>query len=912
MNFKKKLLILLIVNFISLLNINICAETCIYEVYDAINPNEVEIFENYNSAYNFYNQMINEYENAVIKENDTVINMEYGIVEFIINEGCTLEINYHSISRNYEGSINACYGIDAAFINIDHNYIYFYLSGDYGYTNIENAILHPYEELNYAISKYRINNKILYHDIKTQLNNDFYSTSINLGEIKDIKDGEYYSYDGHYFYDDFHLMIDDYQNNLFENALNYERPYYNYYQYLSHRSLTNYTYQEIEDYFYQTLCFDKKLDSYIDHSRDNANDIVNRSQYYDELKSFFEYQNLYGSNALMMLSESINESAYGKSLSSYMKNNLFSHSAYETEIERKYSRYSFIETSIYSHSKNYISNSYSNHRKPSYYGSFFGNKVSGMNVMYSLDPYWGEKSAYNYYRLDKALGEKDKDAYCLGIIDNKKSLNIYRDETLRNIYYRMSNVNDFSFIILEELANAYLVQIDPSFNNDYLYDFEKSVAYINKNDINYLINEDKMKINEFVIINFDADGGKIANQEMINMKIRKGDIPIINSARKDGYKFIGFDTEITNANNSITYTAIYKKIDHLELINNIDTDIEYAGPYDLRDSKIKVIYDDQSEEIIEIDSQMIESYDTKLEAKQEINIIYCGLKIPIEINNSMELIEIKNNLQEKIDFNIKVNNLNNTYSKNDLKYIRENINKVDFIPSFKELRQLDKMLLKDFDKEIYINDEYYDMSISGLAFSNQDDSFSLFNLLKNTYYINVEKSSNEAYERLYEVASAYGFNIIDAININLSLNYQESKINGPVIIQLNIDDMQNDKIYSVYHLNKDNDVIKCRTTQTSNYIQFMTEELGDFMIMNLDSANNYIFEDESENISLDNDYFDNHGIVRDIMAFTFVSIIGFIMIVIYYIILNKKDREWNAYKKSLQVEDIVQEEKLKN
>ena len=30
------------------------------------------------------------------------------------------------------------------------------------------------------------------------------------------------------------------------------------------------------------------------------------------------------------------------------------------------------------------------------------------------------------------------------------------------------------------------------------------------------------------------------------------------------------------------------------------------------------------------------------------------------------------------------------------------------------------------------------------------------------------------------------------------------------------------------------------------------------------------------------------------------------------IILNKKDREWNAYKKSLQVEDIVQEEKLKN
>ena len=905
MKSKKKIFLVLLVILFLFQSVEVHALDDVYEVYDASSPEVKESFDNFNSALYFYNQVSGEYKNAVLKENEHVIDMEYGIVEFKTNEGCTLETTYFSNYRNYEGSINGCYGIDGAYIarSSDFNNVYFYISGDYASTNKENVILHPFEELNVSTSKYEIHKSQLFHNIKTQLQNDFYSYSINLGEIKNIKDGEYYSYDGHYFYNDFYSMIDDYQNNKNDYPINIDNPYYNYYQYLSHRSLSNYSYQEIENYFYNELCINNKLNSYNDHSKDNANDIVNRSQYYNELKSFFEYQYLYGSNALMMLSESINESSYGKSLSSYMHNNLFAHFAYESDNERNNSRYNLLESSIYSHAKYYISGSYSNHRKPSYYGSFFGNKVSGMNVMYSSDPYWGEKAAYNYSRLDKTLGEKDKNNYCLGIINKSNRLNIYKDKELKHLLYQMNNVNNFSFIILKQLEDVYMVQIDPSFNSDNLYDFEKSVAYIYKDNIDYLINEDKVNEYEFVNVVVDGNGGLISGQEKIEFKIKKGDILPINSARKEGYKYIGFNKELVPLENDENYIAQYQKINKIELSNKLN--LNKNDIYDLRNAKLKVFYEDGETETIDIDSQMIEFDD------DEINVVYCGLKLPVSIKETSP-----NNIQEelisKINKNIESYTSNKTFNKDDLSFIKENITKTNYLPSFKEVRLLDEMLLKDFDKKIFIDDELYNLSISGIGLSAKQNHSILFNLLNNTYYIKVKKASKSSYDRLQEVASAYNFDIVDAININMSLNYQDAFIDGPVIIQLNIDDLKTDKVYSVYHLNNEGDVVKCRTTQTNNYIQFMTEEFGDFMILNLDSANNYVIDDSQENISIDNDYFDNHGIVRSVLVFALISLLGFIMIISYYLIGYKKERLWKDYIKSLHQKVIVQEEKPKN
>ena len=56
-----------------------------------------------------------------------------------------------------------------------------------------------------------------------------------------LEPGTYYSYDGHYFYKDLRTLIIDTQNNTYENAVNKDNEYYNYYMYLSNHTRTNYS-----------------------------------------------------------------------------------------------------------------------------------------------------------------------------------------------------------------------------------------------------------------------------------------------------------------------------------------------------------------------------------------------------------------------------------------------------------------------------------------------------------------------------------------------------------------------------------------------------------------------------------------------------------------------------------------------
>ena len=71
-----------------------------YTVYDASNGEVIETFERYNSALNFYNNNLEDYENLVLAQGDTVLFMEYGIVEFQTNDECSLNVGYRSLRRN--------------------------------------------------------------------------------------------------------------------------------------------------------------------------------------------------------------------------------------------------------------------------------------------------------------------------------------------------------------------------------------------------------------------------------------------------------------------------------------------------------------------------------------------------------------------------------------------------------------------------------------------------------------------------------------------------------------------------------------------------------------------------------------------------------------------------------------------
>ena len=60
------------------------------------------------------------------------------------------------------------------------------------------------------------------------------------------------------FYTDQYKMIDDYKNNNYNNAVNKNVPYYNYYQYLPNHSKTNYSAANINKYIRDGLGYTLK------------------------------------------------------------------------------------------------------------------------------------------------------------------------------------------------------------------------------------------------------------------------------------------------------------------------------------------------------------------------------------------------------------------------------------------------------------------------------------------------------------------------------------------------------------------------------------------------------------------------------------------------------------------------------
>ena len=913
---RPKILILLLTILLILSNFNYIYAENSYEVADASNGalETIETFETYQQANSFYNKSINDYENLVLINDGKIIKMEYGIVEFI-SESCSLNNEYESKIYG-EAYINRCYSSDGAYIstNSKGTTVEFKLAGDIGIISIDEVNLIPIELIIVRTSKYSISNNKLHHDIKTNLDNDYYTYSITIDDKPNYleNDSSYYSYDGNYFYNDFKTMIDDYRNGNYDNSINVDNPYYNYYEYLPHRSYTNYSLNEVEDYFSNSLFIDGKIQFYDDLNLDNANDDVNLSQFYGELNSFFGYEKLYGANAMMMLALATHESAYGKSYLAFAKNNLFGHAAYDSDVERNALRYNNIDSSVYSHAKYYISRSYSGIHSSVYYGSFLGNKLSGMNVKYSSDPYWGEKTAANYYRIDEALGFKDKNTYAIGIINNE-NFNVFNDDNLSDISYTLKNKLNYSVILLEELDNSYKIQVDASYSDDYLYDPELSIGYVSKELVSYIINEEKIENRAYKTVTFDLDSGEIIGKDKLEIKALEGSIPCITTPIKEGYEFVGFDNELSKDINS--YKAIYKKIDKIEIQEPFNNEIEYNYFYNLKGGKIKVTYEDKKSKIMDINTNMIESYDPEIEGETNLIINYCGIKLDYPVNFSKEIKEYRETLDELIDKNVELYKTNGTYNLEELNYIKENLRKVDYLTSFDDIRYIDKMLLENTrdDVNYHFRDSKYDVSISGLALSLKDpEESTIFKPFKDTYYVQVSDISLLAEQQLERVAKAYGFDIVDTLNVSVDFNLAKANFDNPIVIQVKIQDKEKDKIYTVYHLDEDGNVIKCMTAQSANYVSFMTRSEGAFMILSMDSVNTYDINDRYENMSIHNADPDNHLIIIEGALLIVFALLGFIMIVVHNILNKKKEKEWNDYKKLLQEVESAQEEKLKS
>ncbi|MBR5342122.1 MAG: glucosaminidase domain-containing protein [Erysipelotrichaceae bacterium] len=875
---------------ISLLPVSLKAEGEVYKAYDQ-NSSLEEEFSSYEEAERFYRENIDNYDNLILKEDDRIIRMEYGIVSFNTDSACSIITEYHSTVRGVNDYLNGCYGIDAVYnyTSDDGKRVYFAYAGDEAYASIDEVSLIPLNEVNTKISSYTIRDGKMYHDIMSQLDYDFYSYSLALDFMPEFMDENktYYSHDGHFFYDDYSLMCDDLRNDNHDNAVN-EEAYYNYYQYLSHRSLSEYSAKEVEEYFYDNLGYDKKLSHYTDFNNDGAADEVNRSQLSGEIGNFFVYQDIYGANALLLLASAVNESSYGKSFNSFISNNLYTASAYESESEKEVSRYERIEDSIYAHAKYFISSRYSNHLRSDYTGTFLGNKVAGINVNYAIDPYYGEKTAAACFELDSALSLKDYNAHALGIIKDNKRVNFYRDETLENRRFYLKDIVELSFVILDENEEAYKIQVDPSFDSEYRYDFYDSCAWVPKDEFYLIINEDKIREYDLHEYYYDFNGGRFHDYSELEIN-SKDERPLIIPG-KDGYEFTGYDEE---------GVAQYKAITNVDLIRDFSRVVEKGNYLDLSEAVLKVYYDDNSFKQLPLSSDMLRYYDPDEEGIQNIKIVYNGIGIDKDAEFSEELSKIRNMITEAVE-------------NNDYVTVKANMGKIDYPFSFAEIRSLDYELKNLNQRNYVIKDrtEKYNLSISGLDLSLADKtSLSLFG---DTYYVVVNKINPKDEEKIYSIAKAYGFENVEGLDLSFRFNYQNIELSGPAIVQIDIEDKKNNLVYTVYHLNDQGDVIKCKTTQSENYIQFMIRESGPYLVLSLPSANEYDIKDNTEDLSYENMGFDNHKMNFELMGIMVLTLIGIIGVTVYYIISDKRERMWKDFRRSLRTAGSVQEEKPKN
>ena len=320
-----------------------------------------------------------------------------------------------------------------------------------------------------STSYYQVTSTNIKHYYANDIENGGYSQwSRSIGPKPSMLEvGKYYSYDGIYFYSELKLMLNDYINGVYDNSVNEDSPYYNYYLYLPHRTKTNYSIDDLDIYLRNVKGYNGStfgMQTFSAYPKYSA--LYGTSEYY------MKAEQLYGANAISVFGLSMNESAGGRSDLAVKKNNVFGHSAYDGMAYEKGTGYMDIRSSIYSHAYSYINYGYSEVKDDRYHGGHFGNKLSGMNVSYASDIYWGEKAASYYYDFDKDNGMLDYNYYQL-IISKGTKINVRMEPNTTSKSPYAIPYKGLPYVLIEEVIGQevngskiwYKIQSDTNITN---------------------------------------------------------------------------------------------------------------------------------------------------------------------------------------------------------------------------------------------------------------------------------------------------------------------------------------------------------------------------------------------------------------------------------------------------------------
>lgn len=852
-----------------------------------------------------YEKHLSTSHNLVLRKQSTVLDMKYGVVLFKKSETCDYNVTYQTAQG--DGYVNGCYGIDGAYINTTENHmVNFLISGALGSTTDDDVTLLPIEHAK-AVSIYQVKDKKFFHHIKTEMEDDRYSSSLSLGDAPDeLKDGEYYSYDGHYFYEvredflGFHEMIDDLRNKTTAHAVN-DTPYYNYYQYLSHRSSSNYREDDLNHYLQEELHIQHSLTSYRS-IRTSSHAILTQSLLKDNITAFFHYQDQLGVNAMMMLALSMNESAVGRSYLAFTRNNLFGHAAFDSAVEENASRYHSVSASIYSHALHYLHDSYLNPDSFTWHGGYFGNKASGMNVSYASDPYWGEKAAQYFCRLDETLGKQEFNHETLGFSQGTRTIHIYEapDENA-DILYTNHGYKDFAFLILKQQGDWYMIQCDPS-TDPKRYDYQKNVGYIKRSDIDFLNKTPENKQSIRYPITFDAQGGTFEHgSSKVTLTISAGQRPNVLSPTKEGALFMEWDKELDVVDKATTYKAQYASVKSVAITQMPKQKYEVEEQLDVQNGALSITLAQGAKKDIPLNSSMISGFDSSKVGKQTLLVTYQGIHTTYDIEINDTLKNKQEELFQTVETVLKTTSLEAPLSdenKQQLLSIKENImqNKTPNL-SLEAYRTLDALIQKayGFFLQIMISDDACDMSVSGLSLAIPLAQPSLMpQILK----FSLTKGIPQDHETLLkQVGEGNGYSLAYCFELSAKVNFHEVNIQDDLIISIKKpEDTKLNNHYVILHY-QDGEVVQMITSQSDSYITFTTDQLGEYALVSMASATQSQGKDIIENNSIH-----TNGI--DFLHLLFYSLCTLILVLLISttIIIRKK-------RKNVLTKNIVKKQK---
>lgn len=449
---------------------------------------KIECYETYQDAKNIMNATDN--DNLVIIESGMIVDAKYAVVDYDIDYPSGhkgyIDIYTNSTGSTTNGYVRGGTPDEAAMIEVDYNTkrVRIKISGINGWINKYDGTLKLYDIVPIAWVKtpqyYQVTNDSLIHYYPGNAYGTKGTSSLTIDKKPNMLNvGNYYSYDGNYFYTNMKTMLQDYKNGNYNQAINKDTPYYNYYQYVSFRTKTNYTLENIDQYLSKRTSDTSKMRS--------------TGTY------FIDVQNKYGVNAALMMAIGMNESGRGTSTIAQTKNNLFGLNAIDADPLQASNYFATVGDCINDYGYAWLAYGFLDPRDYRYYGANLGNKYQGLNYKYASDPFWAEKAAHYYYDLDSMFGFQDRDSYQIAVLNNNYS-NVYAKKTIggENISSYKYKLKGSSIVILEEMQGPeingnktwYKIQADGMLDDNLniigsskdnprvTYNWEKNFAYV--------------------------------------------------------------------------------------------------------------------------------------------------------------------------------------------------------------------------------------------------------------------------------------------------------------------------------------------------------------------------------------------------------------------------------------------------